>query len=335
MNHYIYQSASDLAALIREGKASSLDIVKAHLAQIKDHNDKLNALISIFEEEALQEAKLCDEEAQEGNFRGPLHGVPVTIKEQFWIKGQKSNTNFKMLKDFVAPEDAVIVDRIRKSGAIILGQTNVPKNLLDYQVAGDIYPEGMNPYNLAHSPGGSTGGGAAALAAGFTPLELGGDFGGSIRVPSSFCGLYGMKPTENTVPSHGNIPLAKGANTFILHMAQAGPLGRTLDDVELLWNIIKGPHGSERRVPDVNWKAAPKTSLEDYKIAWTDGWPGYETSTQTSNSIQSLVDSLRAQGCNMEKKIPDDTIHQDSLTVFTGLFPYIIAQGFPGLFAQL
>lgn len=194
MNQYIYKSATELAGLIRDGKATSTAIVSAHLERIRNVNGRLNALINVFEEEALQEAALCDKEAEEGRFRGPLHGVPITIKEQFWIKGKKSNTNFKMLKDFVAPEDAVVVDRIRKSGAIILGQTNVPKNLLDYQVAGDIYPEGVNPYNVEYSPGGSTGGGAAALAAGLTPLELGGDFGGSIRVPANFCGLYGLKP---------------------------------------------------------------------------------------------------------------------------------------------
>lgn len=331
MKQYIYKSASELAKLIRDGKATSSDIVKEHLEQIQAHNDKLNALISIFEEEALREAELCDQEVKEGNFRGPLHGVPVTIKEQFWIKGKKSNTNFKMLKDFVAPEDAVIVDRIRKSGAIILGQTNVPKNLLDYQVAGDIYPEGKNPYNLDYSPGGSTGGGAAALSAGLTPLELGGDFGGSIRVPASFCGLYGLKPTEKTVPSHGNIPLAKNANTFIVHMVQAGPLARTIEDVELLWKVIVGPHESDRTVPDINWQKAANNSLSDYKVAWADGWPGFKTSAPISQAIKSLAEKLNSNGCKIEKKIPDETIHQDSLKTFVGLFPYIIAQGNPWL----
>lgn len=327
MSQYIYKSATELAGLIREGKAESRDIVKEHLEQIKKHNHKLNALISVFEEEALLEASLCDKEAKEGRFRGLLHGVPVTIKEQFWIKGKKSNNNFKMLENFVAPEDAVIVSRIRKSGAIILGQTNVPKNLTDYQVAGDIYPEGKNPYNTEYTPGGSTGGGAAALASGFTPLELGGDLGGSIRVPSSFCGLYGLKPTENTVPLHGNIPLPENTRTLIVHMVQAGPLARTIDDVELLWKIIAGPHESDRKIPDINWKPAEKKSFSEFKIAWTDGWPGFETSTQISNAIRTFADNLNDKGCKIEKKIPDETLHFDSLKVFAGLIPYIVAQG--------
>lgn len=329
MDKYIYKSATELAQLIREGKAKSTDIVKEHLEQIKKHNDKLNALITLFEEEALSTAKECDLEAEQGKFRGPLHGVPVTIKEQYWIKGKKSNTNFKMLKDFIAPEDAVIIDRIRKSGAVILGQTNVPKNLLDYQVAGDIYPEGKNPYNTDYSPGGSTGGGAAALAAGFTPLELGADFGGSIRVPANFCGLYGLKPTDKTVPAHGNIPLFKNANTFIMHMAQAGPLARTLEDVELLWKIIVGPHESDRNTPKIQWDSPKKNLLSDYKIAWTDAWPGFETSSQVSQSIKKLAEDLKSHGCNIENKIPDQTIHLESLELMASIFPYVIAQGMP------
>ncbi|HEY1869942.1 MAG TPA: amidase [Chitinophagaceae bacterium] len=329
MSQYIYKSAIELARLIREGKATSMGIVSEHIERIKNHNDKLNALISIFEVEALQEAATCDKEAKEGKFRGPLHGIPVTIKEQFWIKGKNSNTNFKMLKDFVAPEDAVIVDRIRKSGAIILGQTNVPRNLLDYQVSGDIYPEGKNPYNTDYSPGGSTGGGAAALAAGFTPLELGADFGGSVRVPSNFCGLYGLKPTEKTVPLYGNIPLPKKAKSFIVHMVQAGPLARDIGDLELLWKIIVGPHESDRNIPDINWKQSAKKSLSEYKIAWTDGWPGFETSSQIKTAIKSLADKLNTNGCYIEMRIPDDTLHIESLKTWAGIFPYVIAQGTP------
>ena len=329
MGNFIYKSAIELASLIREGKATSAEIVSEHLERIKKYNDKLNALISIFEEEAMQAAAECDEETKEGKFRGLLHGVPVTIKEQFWIRGKKSSTNFKMLKDFVAPEDAVIIDRIRKSGAIILGQTNVPRNLSDYQVSGDIYPEGKNPYNTDYSPGGSTGGGAAALAAGFTPLELGADFAGSVRVPSSFCGLYGLKPTEKTIPLHGNMPLPENAKTFIEHMVQAGPLARNIDDLELLWKIIVGPHESDRNIADINWKLPTKNSLSEYKIAWTDGWPGYETSSPISNAIKLLADQLKANGGKIEKKIPDDTLHVESLKTFWGIYPYVIAQGTP------
>ena len=335
MSLYIYQSATSLAALIRAGKASSVDIVKEHIDQIKKYNGQVNALIAVFEEEALAEALLCDQEAQEGRFRGPLHGVPITIKEMFWIKGKKSNLNSKLLKHFVAPEDAVIVARIKKSGAVILGQTNVPKYILDYQTRGELYPEGKNPYNTVYTPGGSTGGGATALAAGFTPVELGGDFGGSARVPSSFCGLYGLKPTEKTIPLHGNWPLPEKADSFIVHMFQASPLARTVDDVELLWKLLVGPHESDRNIPDINWKEPIKRPLSEYKIAWTDGWPGYETSAVIKDALQTVVSILENHGCSVEKKIPDETLHGDSLSTFASLFPYVVAQYMPGPFRLL
>lgn len=329
MNQFIYKSAIELAALIREGKATSTEIVSAHLDQIKKYNGQLNALISIFEEEALQEAALCDQEAALGKFRGPMHGVPITVKEQLWIKGKHSNTNFKMLKDFVAPENAVIVNRIKDSGAIILGQTNVPKNLTDYQVNGDLYPEGKNPYNTDYTPGGSTGGGAAALSAGLTPLELGGDFGGSIRVPSNYCGLYGLKPTEYTVPLNGGMPMPKNSKTYLMHMVQFGPLARNVDDLEMLWKIIVGTDESERSVADINWRVPTKNDWSEYKIAWTDGWPGYECSSQIVESINNLVQNQKANGCNAEKKIPDNDLHKESVKTWLSIAPYVIAQGAP------
>jgi amidase len=321
--------------MIREGNATSTEIVKDHIERIKLFNGNLNALVSLFEEEALEVARLCDHEAAGGAFRGPLHGVPVTIKEQFWIRGKKSNMNFKMLKDFVAPADAVIVERIRNSGAVILGQTNVPKNLIDYQVNGDIYPEGKNPFDTSCTPGGSTGGGAAALAAGFTSLELGADFAGSVRVPAAYCGLFALKPTENTVPLHGNIPLPKNSKTFLMHMNQAGPLARSLDDVELLWNIIKGPHESDRNIPDINWAKPTSRNLADYKIAWTDGWPGFGVSNTVSNAISDLIEKIKSTGCKAENQIPGNNLHFESLKVYGGLFPYIVSQGTPSFIRTL
>ena len=131
MGKFIFKSAIELADLISIGQATSLEIVREHLEQIKKHNPALDAVIILLEEEALEEAAKCDEEARQGKYRGPLHGVPMTIKEQFWLKGTKTTVNFKMFRDWTAPEDAVIVDRLKKAGAIIMGKTNVPKNLTD------------------------------------------------------------------------------------------------------------------------------------------------------------------------------------------------------------
>jgi amidase len=326
---YIYRSASELAKLIREGQATSVAIVKEHLDRIKERNGELNAFVALFEAEALAVAAERDQQAQEGKFLGPLHGVPVSIKEQFWIQGKKSTINAKIHKDFVAPVDAVVVDRIRKSGAVILGHTNVPRFLVDYQVWGDIYPEGKNPYNTDYTPGGSTGGGAAALAAGFSPLELGGDRGGSVRLPANFCGLYGLKPTEKTVPLHGNIPLPRNARTYIVQMAQAGPLARTLEDVEILWKVIVGPHESDRNISRIEWRTSTRKSLSDYKVAWVDGWPDHPVSTPVSGAIRGLAGKLEQQGCRVENRSPEGNLHEETLDLWMGIFPYMIAQGVP------
>ena len=267
MPKYIYKSATELASLIGSGKATSLQIVREHISHIRQHNDSLNAIVIPMFDEAMILATLLDEEAKSGNFLGPLHGVPVTIKEQFWIKGIKSTTNAKIFKDFVAPEDSELVRRIKKAGAVILGKTNVPKHLTDYQVQGDLYPEGKNPFNTDYTPGGSTGGGAAAMAAGMSPLELGGDLGGSVRQPANFCGIYGLKPTEKTLSLHGHVPMPEHADTFLVHMAQAGPLARNIEDLELLWKILVGPDARDRNIPRIEWKKPSGKKLKDYKIA--------------------------------------------------------------------
>lgn len=325
----MYQSAIELAQQIRSGQTTSTKIVKAHLSQIKKHNPSLNAVVILLEDEALKQAAACDQEAKDGNFRGPLHGVPMTVKEPYWVKGSKSTLNFKMMQDWVAPEDAVIIDRLKKAGAIILGKTNVPRNLLDYQVWGDIYPEGSNPYNLARTPGGSSGGSAAALAAGMTPIELGSDFGGSIRVPAHYCGLYGLKTTEKTIPEHGMRPTPEGVKGYLSHMAVAGPMARTVNDLELVWQIIRGPHESDRAIPRIAWSDPSHKSLGDFKIAWVDGWPDYEPSQQTRMVIKDFVDLLGQHGGQSEKASPTGDLHRRSLSLIVRLFPQVIAHGVP------
>lgn len=329
MSKHIYKSAIELAQRIKDGEATSTEVVKEHLARIKQYNPELNAVVITFEGEALKIAAECDHEIKLGKSRGPLHGVPMTVKEQFWIKDTKSTLNFKMLKDWVAPEDAVVVKRLKNAGAIILGKTNVAKNLTDYQIAGDIYPEGKNPYSTKCSPGGSSGGSSAALAAGMTPIELGGDFGGSIRNPSNYCGLYGMKPTENTVPGHGVVPKPKKARGFTFHMAQAGPMARTPEDLELVWEIIRGPHKSDRNTTRIEWKNPEDKSLGDYKIAWVDGWPNYETSSKMKAVIQHFIDLLTKNNCKTENTGPTGNLHERSLSLFVRLFSQLIAQDVP------
>jgi amidase len=207
--------------------------------------------------------------------------------------------------------------------------------LLDYQLWGDIYPEGGNPYNLAHTPGGSSGGSASALASGMTPLELGTDFGGSVRVPAHYCGLYGLKTTEKTIPEHGLGPIQVGAKGHISHMAVAGPMARTVDALELLWQVIRGPHASDRATPPIAWRDASQRSLSDFNLAWVDGWPGFNASRPTRTVIKDFVDLLAQRGGKCENAAPTGDLHRRSLALFVRLFPQMIAQGVPGLIRPL
>src|SRR6266536_4672806 len=240
-----YATATELARWIRDREISSAEVTGAFLARIAAHNSKLNAIVHLFETEARSRAKEADEALSRGQSWGALHGVPVTIKEPIWIANTPSTLNSRRMKDFIAAEDAVLVKRIKSAGAVILGKTNVPVDLRGYQVKGDIYPEGKNPHRVECSPGGSTGGGAAAVAAGMTALELGGDGGGSLRIPAHFCGVFCLKPTDKTIPRYGMVPLPNEARGWLVNMAQPGPLGRSIDDLELLWEIIRGPDPSD------------------------------------------------------------------------------------------
>jgi amidase len=188
-----------LARAIRERTISAKEVLEADLAQIALHNPKLNAIVTLDEERARQRAKEADEAIARGENWGPLHGVPVTIKDFYATAGLRTTCSYKPLANYIPQQDATVVARLRSAGAIILGKTNLPMLGLGIQTDSPLFGRANNPWNLNYTPGGSTGGGAAAVVAGLSPLELGGDGGGSIRLPSHFCGVFGLKPTEHRV----------------------------------------------------------------------------------------------------------------------------------------
>ncbi|MFN8348723.1 MAG: amidase family protein [Spirosomataceae bacterium] len=334
---YIYKSATELAAMIRHKEATSMAVVKEHLAHIKNNNWKYNALIWLREAEALQEAQLADEAVAKGDtLKKPLLGVPVTIKEMFWVKGSPSTMNVKMM-GFIAPRDGEAVQQIKSSGAIVLGTTNVPYMLSDYQTQGEVYPTGNNPYDTTRTPGGSTGGGAAALAAGFSSLELGSDLGGSIRVPAAFCGLYALKPTFGSV----NISQSTGPDTTTkftrMALASAGPLARHAEDLELMWHIIRETKRDERFQQKIDRKPASTKALNRYKVAWMDEWKhGNETvqvSQQVKEKLKQLTNSLSTNGVALRKDAPDT--YNDMFESFLGSFASMMGEGQPWLLRKL
>jgi amidase len=284
---FLYASAVDLAALIRNKQATSQAVVQAHLNYIKNTNYKTNAFVWLFEEEALAAAKAADEKVALGEPLGLLHGVPVSIKEEFWIKGKPNTLNAEMLQGFKAPRNAEVVDALLAQGAIILGTTNIPNMLTDLQTFGDIYPRGNNPYDLGRTPGGSTGGGAASIAAGMAPIALGSDMGGSIRIPAAFNGIYGLKTTEGALASSTLEFPGEPGNPKYRRMMVPGPLARSAADLDLAWNalISKWPDRKQRLME-------PKTKLEDYRVAYFDEWNFRNDKMLIGNDVKTRLSSL-------------------------------------------
>jgi amidase len=328
-----YATATELARRIRDRELSSAEVTEVFLARIAAHNSKLDAIVQLFDADARARAKEADEALARGQNWGPLHGVPVTIKEAFLMANTASTLNSRLLKGFVAAEDGVTVGRVRSAGAVILGKTNVPANLQGYQVRGDIYREGKNPRRLACSPGGSTGGGAAAVAAGMTALELGGDAGGSLRVPAHFCGVFCLKPTDKTIPRRGMVPLPSEARGWLVNMAQPGPLGRSIDDLELLWEVIRGPDPSDFDIAPIDWRPPSGRSLAQLRVAWTDGFEEYVAGAETRDQLAALAARIERAGARVEKAAP--VIHPRASEVFVHLMGALLGQDMPWLMRKM
>ena len=232
-------SAADLARMIASGEVTSVAAVEAHIARIEEVNSRLNAVIWKRYTLAREEARRADDAVSRGESLGVLHGVPITIKEAFGLAGSPATYGLRSRIGAVASEDDVYVSRLRNAGAIVLGKTNVAQLLLYIESDNPVYGRTNNPWDLTRTPGGSSGGEAAIIAAGGSPLGLASDIGGSIRVPAAFCGLAGMKPTAGRLPDATYFGLSRGEQAIV---SQAGILARTVTDVELGIRVLGAGH---------------------------------------------------------------------------------------------
>ena len=249
-------STTDQAALIRDGQLTRAELVARYLERVERFNPALNAVVALAGD-ARQRAKEADAALAEGRASGPLHGVPMTIKDCFDTAGVVSTWGTLGRKDFVPDADATVVARLKAAGAILLGKTNTPEFTLSFETYNKIHGFTNNPHDLARSPGGSSGGAAAAIAAGLTSFDIGTDYGGSIRVPSHACGTVGIKPTSGSVPRTG-LCLPPGMLTDSI--SHAGPMARTVADLELILSVIWGPDGVDTRIHPV--PLAPSAAVE-------------------------------------------------------------------------
>ena len=283
-------SASIIAAAIRQRQLSSLEATTACLARIAAVNPKLNAVVQLRGEEARAEARKADQDLARGKSRGPLHGVPITIKDSLDTAGIVTTGGTKGWATRVPSEDATVVARVRAAGAIVMGKTNTPELTMSYMTDNIVYGRTNNPYDQTRTPGGSSGGAAAIIAAGGSPLDIGSDTGGSIRLPSHFCGVAGLKPTSGRVPRTGHVVDWQGPWESWTHL---GPLGRSVDDLILLLPLIAGPDWRDPHVVAMPLHAPHLVQLSRLRVAtYTDNGFG----KVTPETAQAVTEAGRALG---------------------------------------
>jgi len=279
--------------------------VELHLERLARHNPALNAVCTLDAAGARARAGEADRAAARGELWGPLHGVPMTIKDALETAGLRTTGGHPPLKDHVPSRDAPAVARLRAAGAILLGKTNVPPLSADYRADNPIFGRTNNPWDLERTPGGSTGGGAAAVAAGLSAFDVGSDLAGSVRTPAHFCGLFALKPTERRVPNTGHIPEPPGLPRAVRHMNALGPLARSVEDLSLITKVISGPDDAEWDVPPVPWVEAEEKPLARMRFAWSTNFAGVPVTGDTKQSIEKLAGDLARLGCKVEERNPD------------------------------
>jgi amidase len=239
MSNLVFSSASGLAKGIRDCTFSATEVLEAFLAQIDQHNPALNAIVTLNGAEARLQAQAADRAVATGQSLGPLHGVPITFKDLFETAGLRTTFGYQSLAQYIPPQDVPLVARLREAGAIVLGKTNLPKGGGDFQTVSPVFGRTNNPWDITRTPGGSSGGGGAAIAAALSPLDLGNDLGGSLRIPAHFCGVYSLKPTEYRVANS-----LRSNPRLLRHMITTGPIARSVKDLRLCLDIIEGPDGA-------------------------------------------------------------------------------------------
>jgi amidase len=280
-----------LAAGLRSGQLSSEAVTRAYLDRIEAVNPRLNAVVLLRRAAALLEARAADEAPPEA--RGPLHGLPVTIKDSLDTSGIVTTGGTKGRTGFVPGEDATVVRRLRGAGAIVMGKTNTPDLTLGYETTNLVYGRTNNPFDPERTSGGSSGGAAAIVAAGGSPLDLGTDTGGSIRLPAHFCGIAGLKPTVGRVPRTGHIIDYAGASQFLTHV---GPLARRVEDLVLALRLIAGPDGVDPHVAPVPLPDPAAVAVTGMRVAHFTKLPPLEPTGETASAVERAVGALERGG---------------------------------------
>lgn len=300
-----FLSASQMLAALRIREISAVELLEMHVQRINRFDGDINAVVVRDFDRARQQALLADNQMQQRSV-GPLAGLPMTVKESVNVDGLPTCCGMEAARGFISSHDGRNVERLKQAGAIIIGKTNVPVELADWQAANPVYGRTGNPYDTSRSPGGSSGGSAAALAAGFTPLELGSDIGGSIRVPATLSGICGHRPSETALAKSGQFPFPPAPNPYAIFGVQ-GPMARSAVDLRLAMQVLAGADIGEDRAWRLEWPEPRCRSLADFRVAvlklpdWAAIDPGMR------DAHLQLADRLRALGVDVTEVQPEGT----------------------------
>ncbi len=297
MPDLIFRSACALAVLVREKKVSPTELLEAHLDRVGRVNPVLNAIVDLDAERARKEASALETALASGEEVGPLAGVPMTIKSSIDVAGLRCESGTKLREGYVAKEDATLVARLRRAGAIVIGTTNVPDLLMAYETDNLLYGRTNNPWDLEVTAGGSSGGESATIASGCSAGGFGSDGGGSIRVPAHFCGICGLKPTPGLIPRGGHWPACIGPSAFT---GVVGPMARRVEDLQLLLAVTSGEEFSDPSSVPLRVEATQEMDLSRLTVGWFEDDGVNPVTGETRQAVRTAAQKLEEQGLRVD-----------------------------------
>ncbi|MFF3566952.1 amidase [Nocardia jiangxiensis] len=324
-----FRTAEELTAALRAGEVTSVELTDEAIARIERDDKDINAICVPDFDRARDAAREADRARARGEDR-PLLGIPVTVKESYNIAGLPTTWGMPQFADFRPTEDAVQVARVKAAGGVVLGKTNVPLMLADLQSFNEVYGATNNPWDLGRTPGGSSGGSAAALAAGFGALSIGSDIAGSLRVPAHFCGIYSHKPTFGLVANRGHIPPPAPALPSDRDLGVVGPLARTARDLSLLLDVMAGPDPLTLGVAyELALPPARHERLGEFRVLILEDHPTITTGSAVRAAVDRVADALVAAGARVERHSPLLPDLVEAGTLYTQLLLANLASGYP------
>ncbi len=302
MTDLTFLSAIEMNLQVRAREISPVELAESHLAKIERLNPKLNAFVHVDPERVRRQAREAEAAVMSSQIPGPLHGVPISIKSSIDVAGMKCEAGTRLRAGFVATQDAPLVERLRRAGAIILGVTNTPELLMAWETDNLLYGRTNSPWDLDRTPGGSSGGEAAAIASGMSAGGVGSDGGGSIRVPAHFSGICGLKPTPGRIPSSGHFPPSGGP--FAL-LGVVGPMARTVADLKILFEVMQGPDDGDSCAAPVPLRWPTNDELTHLRIGYFEDDSRTPVTAEIRNAVRTAAEALSRAGFQVEPFRPE------------------------------